>query len=119
MSYNRDVMAVPGRCGDEFSAGCNKLIATNKAALIGGADDLLAAMRWESAVPQPRQLDLFPDLTKEEQAVVDVIRDRGEIHLNTLAEALHTPVYKLMSVLVELDCKKVISTLPGCRYTLI
>ena len=55
----------------------------------------------------------------EEQAVVDVIRDRGEIHLNTLAEALHTPVYKLMSVLVELDCKKVISTLPGCRYTLI
>ena len=119
MSYNRDVMAVPGRCGDEFSAGCNKLIATNKAALIGGADDLLTAMRWESAVPQPRQLDLFPDLTKEEQAVVDVIRDRGEIHLNTLAEALHTPVYKLMSVLVELDCKKVISTLPGCRYTLI
>ena len=119
MSYNRDVMAVPGRCGDEFSAGCNKLIATNKAALIGGADDLLTAMRWESAVPQPRQIDLFPDLTKEEQAVVDVIRDRCEIHLNTLAEALHTPVYKLMSVLVELDCKKVISTLPGCRYTLI
>ena len=42
-----------------------------------------------------------------------------ELALNTLAEALHTPVYKLMSVLVELDCKKVISTLPGCRYTLI
>ena len=48
MSYSRDVMAVPGRCGDEFSAGCNKLIATNKAALITGADDLMASMRWES-----------------------------------------------------------------------
>ena len=117
MSYNRDVMAVPGRCSDEYSAGCNKLIATNKAALITGADDLLAAMRWESASPQPQQLDLFPELTEEEQNVVNVIRDRGEIHLNMLAEALQVPVYKLMSILVELDCKNAITTLPGCRYT--
>ena len=119
MSYNRDVMAVPGRCGDEFSVGCNKLIATNKAALITGADDLMAAMRWESAVQQPQQLNLFPELTKEEQAVVDVIRSHGEIHLNALADALHQPVYKLMSVLVELDCKRIIATLPGCRYTVL
>ena len=119
MSYNRDVMAVPGRCGDEFSSGCNKLIATNKAALITGADDLMAAMRWEGVGKEPQQLDLFPQLTKEEQAVVDVIRDRGEIHLNTLADALQLPVYKLMSTLVELDCKNVIATLPGCRYTLV
>lgn len=119
MSYNRDVMAVPGRCGDEFSAGCNKLIATNKAALITSADDLMAAMRWEGAVQQPQQLDLFPELTKEEQAVVDIIRSHGEIHLNTLADALHQPVYKLMSVLVELDCKRIIATLPGCRYTIL
>lgn len=118
MSYNRDVMAVPGRCGDEFSVGCNKLIATNKAALIASADDLMAAMRWEGLARQPQQLNLFPDLTKEEQAVVDVIRNHGEIHLNTLADILHTPVYKLMSLLVELDCKNAIATLPGCRYTL-
>ena len=119
MSYNRDVMAVPGRCSDEFSTGCNKLIATNKAALITGADDLMAAMRWESALQQPQQLNLFPELSKEEQAVVDVIRSHGEIHINTLADALSQPVYKLMSVLVELDCKNVIATLPGCRYALL
>ena len=119
MSYNRDVMAVPGRCGDEFSTGCNKLIATNKAALITGAADLMAAMRWEGLPQQPQQLNLFPELTKEEQAVVDVIRHHGEIHINALADALSQPVYKLMSVLVELDCKNVIATLPGCRYTLI
>lgn len=119
MSYNRDVMAVPGRCGDEFSTGCNKLIATNKAALITCADDLLAAMRWEGVNKSPQQLDLFPDLTKEQQAVVDVIRSSGEIHLNALADVMHLPVYKLMSILVELDCQNVITTLPGCRYTLI
>lgn len=119
MSYDRDVMAVPGRCGDEYSTGCNKLIATNKAALIACADDMMAAMRWESAVQQPQQLDLFPELTGEEQAVVDAIRNHGEIHLNALADALHQPVYKLMSILVELDCKRVITTLPGCRYTIV
>ena len=81
MSYNRDVMAVPGRCGDEFSTGCNKLISTNKAALITGADDLMAAMRWEGVGYEPQQLELFPALTKEEQAVVDVIRNHGEVHL--------------------------------------
>ena len=118
MSYNRDVMAVPGRSGDEFSSGCNKLIATNKAALITGADDLMAAMRWEGATPAPQQLELFPDLTKEEQRVVDVIRDRGEIHINALADALQVPVYKLMGILVELDCKNAIVSLPGCRYSL-
>ncbi len=119
MSYNRDVMAVPGRCGDEFSAGCNKLIATNKAALTTSADDLIAAMRWEAAKPTPQQLELFPTLTKEEQAVVDAIRNHGEIHLNTLADELQQPVYKLMSTLVELDCKRIITTLPGCRYTVL
>lgn len=119
MSYNRDVMAVPGRCGDEFSTGCNKLIATNKAALITSADDLIAAMRWEAAKPTPQQLELFPTLTKEEQAVVDAIRNHGEIHLNTLADELQQPVYKLMSTLVELDCKRIITTLPGCRYTVL
>ena len=72
-------------------------------------------MRWESAARPPQQLEIFPELTKEEQAVVDVIRDQGEIHLNTLADTLQTPVYKLMSILVELDCKNVITTLPGCR----
>jgi len=110
---------VPGRCGDEFSTGCNKLIATNKAALITGADYLLAAMRWEGKNTAPQQLDIFPDLTQDEQAVVDVIRDRGEVHLNTLADALGVPVYKLISTLVELDCKNVIMTLPGCRYSLV
>ena len=82
------------------------------------ADDLLAAMRWESAAAAPRQLEIFPELTKEQQAVVDVIRDHGEIHINALADALQLPVYKLMSVLVELDCQNIIVTLPGCRYSL-
>ena len=41
------------------------------------------------------------------------------VQLNALADALSLPVYKLMSVLVELDCQNIIATLPGCRYTIL
>ena len=36
-SYNRDVLAVPGRPDDQWSAGCNNLIKTSKAALVENA----------------------------------------------------------------------------------
>jgi len=120
MSYDRDVLAVPGRCGDEFSSGCNRLIRTNQAGLITCADDLLSAMRWQTEVSdkQPTQLSLFPDLTDDEQQVVDLLRDRGEMHINDLTTTLQIPIYRLMSTLVELDCRNIVITLPGCRYTL-
>jgi len=118
MNYNRDVLAVPGRCGDEFSAGCNRLIGSNRAGLITGADDLLAAMRWEAAPSEPVQLSLFPDLGDEERQVVAAIRDHGDIHINTLADAVQIPVYRLLGILMDLDCRHVVITLPGCRYML-
>jgi len=120
MSYNRDVLAVPGRCGDEFSRGCNHLIRTNQAGLITSADDLMAAMGWHQAQQrkQPVQLSLFPDLDSDSQAVVNTLREMGEAHINQLADKLNIPVGKLTSTLMELTCDNVILALPGCRYTL-
>ena len=117
-SYNRDVFAIPGRIGDEFSRGCNKLIRDNRAMLITCANDIVDAMRWESAKTMPIQTEIFPALTNEEQKVLEAIRDKGDIHINELATQLGMPIYKLMGTLVELDCKGVIVTLPGCRYSL-
>ncbi|MBR2491875.1 MAG: DNA-processing protein DprA, partial [Paludibacteraceae bacterium] len=39
-SYNRDVMAVPGRTIDSSSIGCNSIIKYNKAALVENAKDI-------------------------------------------------------------------------------
>ena len=118
-SYNRDVMAVPGRVGDEYSRGCNKLIGSNRALSITCADDLISAMRWESTAPaEPVQGELFPDLTADEKAVVDALREHGDMHINQLAEALQQPVYRLMGTLIDLDCRSIVVTLPGCRYAL-
>lgn len=119
-SYSRDVFAVPGRVTDEYSKGCNRLIMNNQAAAITCAEDLVKAMRWESKlVPEKAQeLELFPQLTAEQQKVVDVLRKQGDLHINDLAGLMALPIYRLMAVLVELDTKGVIATLPGCRYTL-
>jgi DNA processing protein len=119
-SYSRDVFAVPGRVTDEFSKGCNRLIMNNQAAAITCAEDLLKAMRWESKlVPeQAHELELFPELTAEQQKVVDILRKQGDLHINDLAGLMALPIYRLMATLVELDTKGVIATLPGCRYSL-
>lgn len=116
-SYNRDVMAVPGRVGDEFSRGCNRLIRTSQAMAITCADDLIEALNWDIERKQPaQQLEVFPHFSEEEQAVVNVLQQRGDVHINELANHLDIPVYRLMSTLVELDCRGIILTLPGCRY---
>lgn len=119
-SYSRDVFAVPGRVTDEYSKGCNLLIMNNRAAAITCAEDLVRAMRWESKhIPESaKELELFPQLTVEQQKVVDILRKQGDQHINDLAGLMALPIYRLMAILVELDTKGVIATLPGCRYTL-
>ena len=119
-SYSRDVFAVPGRVTDEYSKGCNRLIMSNQAAAITCAEDLIKAMRWESRVmpTQAQELELFPQLTTEEQKVVDLLRKQGDLHINELASLMALPIYRLMATLIELDTKGVVATLPGCRYTL-
>ena len=84
-SYSRDVFAVPGRVTDEYSKGCNRLIMNNQAAAIMCAEDLVKAMRWESKLipEQAKELELFPQLTAEQQNVVDILRKNGIAHLST------------------------------------
>lgn len=119
-SYSRDVFALPGRVTDECSKGCNRLIMNNQAAAVTCAEDLLKAMRWESKmIPEKsRELELFPQLSEEQQIIVNTLRKQGDLHINDLAGVLGLPIYRLMATLVELDTMGVIATLPGSRYTL-
>ncbi len=123
MSYNRDVMAVPGRVTDEMSRGCNKLIAGNRAALLTDANQLVESMRWDVDIrqtPIAKQLSLFEDLNENEQAIVNVLRGAEQpMHANDIAHAVRQPAYLVTSTLVELDFKGIIATLPGSRYQLV
>ncbi len=120
-SYYRDVFALPGRANDTYSKGCNKLIRNNSASLITSAEDLVSAMRWEkpNIKTNSRQMEFFPDITNEEQAILNYLKENNETHINVLCNALGMPMSQLMSTLIELEFKSLITTLPGAKYTLL
>lgn len=61
----RPVLAVPGRITDTASAGCNRLIATGKAAIATCAADIIAAAGWPPAGADAVQQSLFGSQTQD------------------------------------------------------
>ncbi|TNF28416.1 MAG: DNA-protecting protein DprA [Bacteroidetes bacterium] len=118
--YNRDVFALPGRIGDEFSEGCNRLIMQLKAALITSGNDVLKAMNWDEATkvakPQP-QRKLLINLSAEQEKVVSVLREQNHT-IDRLTVLSGLPMSKVASVLLELEFEGIVSTLPGKVYQL-
>ena len=121
-SYARDCFAFPGRVNDQFSIGCNELIARNSAALITSAHDLIEAMNWSSAVKgnAPVEQELFPQLSQLEQELLDLLRVHSEgLQINQIVIALDISVSKIMPVLFELEMKNLIRAVAGGKYRAI
>ena len=119
-SYHRDCFAFPGRLNDACSEGCNRLISTNRAALLLSAGEFVKAMGWETqAKAQGIQRSLFPDLTEEEQRVASLLRERGNLHINTLVVATDTPVQRMSTLLLEMEMKGIVRLLAGGMYQLL
>ena len=121
-SYARDCFAFPGRVNDQFSIGCNELIARNSAALITSAHDLIEAMNWSSAVKgnAPVEQELFPQLSQLEQELLDLLRVHSEgLQINQIVIALDISVSKIMPVLFELEMKNLIRAVAGGNYRAI
>lgn len=115
--YDRDVFALPGRVRDPKSAGCNLLIKQQKAQLVESATDLAKAMRWEPlGQAKPIQTQLPLDLTPEEVRVLTAIRQQPEIAIDTLAVVTECGTGALAAVILSLEFKGLVRTLPGKRY---
>lgn len=116
--YNRDVLSIPGRPGDVFSEGCNKLIQSNRAALVQNSTDVLKALGWEESPRKKRlvQPSLLLDLNEEEQLITSAIRERGQVSLDELGVELKKPISELAIPLLELEMKGAIQSLPGKLY---
>ena len=117
-SYNRDVFAVPGKLDDEFSEGCNFLIKTNRAHLLSKPEDVEYIMGWfmnhkNIIKSQPK---LFPDLSPEEQKIVNIIKDHTTIGIDDLQAMLEMPQSKLAMLLLNLEMQSIIISLPGKVY---
>ncbi len=118
-SYNRDVFAFPGRAGDTWSKGCNQLIRNNGADLIDGIDDLEFFMGWEKqSKDRVMQPELFIELTDNEEKVVSLLREQGELFIDQISALVSLPVSRVSAMLLNLEFKNVISALPGKMYRL-
>jgi DNA processing protein len=115
--YERDLFAVPGRVRDAKSAGCNLLIKKEAAKLAESASDIAAALRWDETNQQKSvQTQLFLDLNPAETNILNIVRERPEISIDKLSQAAQLPHGELASIILGLEFKGVIRTLPGKRY---
>jgi DNA processing protein len=117
-SYNREVMAIPGRLDDKFSSGCNSLIKSNKAALVESAQDIELLLNW--AAPRTDkgvQAELFPLLSPEEELLLDIIRNGGKISVDDLSIQSGFSIQKTSALLLNLEFANHIKSLPGKIYT--
>lgn len=116
-SYNRDVFAVPGRPDDQWSAGCNSLIRSNKAFLAESSDDIEYFLNWKPEKSKPVvQRTLFSDLEDTEKTIFELLAKQGELSIDTICRSLDMPVHKLSSLLLQMEFKGLVKCSPGNVY---
>ncbi len=120
-SYNRDVFAIPGRIGDLHSEGCNKLIKINKAALLQSAKDIIYLMNWNDVKGNKKsmQRQLFANLSSDEELIVETLKEKGDLDIDTLLIETAMMPAKAASVLLNMEFEGIIRCLPGKVYRLL
>lgn len=118
--YNRDVFAFPGNADKFSSVGCNYLIQKNRAHLITSTQDMIDIMGWDNSVKAANiQTDLFTNYSKEEQLILDILREKGTTQIDDLCNLCDLSTSVLSVQLFNLEMKGAIRSLPGKKYAFI
>lgn len=117
-SYSRDVFAIPGRVGDLNSEGCNNLIRRNQAALVQSAKDICYLMGWDEETQKKatHQVELFIDLSKDEEEIMGILSSKEKLPIDLIAHQAKMNIPKIMQVLLSLEIKGLVRSLPGNQY---
>ncbi|MGE0560228.1 MAG: DNA-processing protein DprA [Flavobacteriales bacterium] len=118
--YSRDVFALPGRITDTQSEGCNALIKQNKAHLIQSVKDIEYIMGWKAEeTVRPNQTKLFVELTTEEKMVFNILQQHDKLAIDNIALMAQLPMSKIAALLLEMEFKNVVKSLPGKMYKVV
>ena len=125
LSYDRDVLAVPGNLSSAASAGCNALIRDNKAALYAEPLDLEQLLNWDAALHQSGKFKPVPsysvdDFTVEEFTLITVLAAANgrEEQMDELAWKAQLAIHTVASLLLGLEFRGVVRALPGKKFIL-
>lgn len=109
--YGRDVFAFPHSLGVSAGEGCNNLIK-NGAMLCQNTLDILSAFRLEYKTEPDK-------LTKEEQAVLSVLRANGESHIQFIASSVNLQIFQAVTILSALEIKGLAVRCGGNKYSAV
>lgn len=115
-SYERDVLAVPGRAGDRTSEGCNRLLTARVAAPVFSAADVLDYLGWEggSTAAQPVALPPLPPPESPEFRVLSVLQGRRDhVHFDEIAHLTNLGPAAVGSALLQLEMQGHVRSRPG------
>jgi len=118
-SYNKDVYALPGRMNDTFSKGCNKLISQNKAAIIYSTEQLLFELGFDkkSSAKKTQQISMYVELNETENMIINMLRKEA-MAIDDLFLETKISMSKLALLLLDLEFKNLVISLPGKKYAL-
>lgn len=120
-SYNRDVFALPGRVTDSQSLGCNNLIKYHKAHILTTPLDVPYILNWtlEHDKKPAIQKQLFVALDASEKTIYKFLKQANKQQLDAIALNCKMPIFKVASILFDMELKGVIRPLPGKLFEVI
>jgi DNA processing protein len=116
--YNKDVFAIPGKVNDKYSKGCNLLIKSNRAQLVENATEICATMGWEDKPVPIIQQSLFLEFDDDEKKILSLLHSVDPVSIDKLYNSLNYTPSKVASLLLNLEFKGAIRTIPGKRFIL-
>lgn len=120
-SYNRDVMAVPGKIGDPYSEGCNNLIKKNKAHIYTSPKDIVELMNWDMNTDEKvnkntlRQIQL-PMMNEKERTIFELLTKEKELMIDDISWKSQIPINETATILLNLEFMGIVKPQPGKRY---
>lgn len=119
-SYNKDIFAYPGNVKQSHSAGCNNLIKSNRAHLMTSVKDLQYIMNWDIGTRPAKQGSVVPDgLDSEEQLIIRTLLDNNkQLMIDEISWKTNLPISRLAALLLTLEFKGLVASLPGKIYKL-
>jgi len=119
-SYQRDVLAVPGRATDGRSRGCNRLIKDHVAALVESAEDVIRHLNWtEDGFQQSTPPFIRRSFSDQEKILLELMVRNNGMGPGELSNHSGMPIQTVLSHLTEMELKKWITQEPGNRYQAI
>ncbi|MGF1532322.1 MAG: DNA-processing protein DprA [Bernardetiaceae bacterium] len=117
-SYDRHVGAVPGNIHNTYSKGCNQLIKTHQAHIITEPADIERLLNWDVQHASPTTATQMPPplLEPDEQKIYSVLQSVESMEIDELAFRTQLPINQLAALLLDLEFRACVRSMPGKRY---